>query len=60
MLIKPELRRRELILRRSATLRAAFRADDSDPTFHGTVYALVVISIFCSMGLAIGMVLGIN
>jgi len=34
--------------------------DDSDPTFRGTVYALVIISVFCSAALAVGMVVGIN
>jgi hypothetical protein len=34
--------------------------DDSDPTFRGTVYALVIITVFCSAALAVGMVVGIN
>jgi hypothetical protein len=34
--------------------------DDSDPTFRGTVYALVIITGFCSAALAVGMVVGIN
>jgi hypothetical protein len=34
--------------------------DDSDPTFRGTVYALVIITGFCSAALAVGVMLGIN
>ena len=34
--------------------------DDSDPTFRGTVYALVTITVFCSAALAVGVVVGIN
>jgi hypothetical protein len=34
--------------------------DDSDPTFRGTVYALVIITVFCSAALAVGVVVGIN
>jgi len=34
--------------------------DDSDPTFRGAVYALVVITIFCAMGVVIGIILGIH
>ena len=34
--------------------------DDSDPTFRGTVYALVVITGFCSAALGFGAVFGNN
>jgi len=34
--------------------------DDSDPSFRGTVYALVVVVLFCAMFLAVGVVLGID
>ena len=34
--------------------------DDSDPTFRGTVYALVTIIVFCSAALAVGVMVGIN
>ena len=34
--------------------------DDSDPTFRGTVYALVIMIVFCSAALALGVVVGIN
>jgi len=34
--------------------------DDSDPTFRWTVYALVVITGFCSAALGVGAVLGNN
>jgi hypothetical protein len=34
--------------------------DDSDPTFRGTVYALVVITGFCSAALGVGAVFGNN
>ena len=34
--------------------------DDSDPTFRGTVYALVIITVFCSAALAVGVMVGIN
>ena len=27
--------------------------DDSDPTFRGTVYALVIVTVFCSAALAV-------
>ena len=43
-----------------ARTRAKDPLDDSDPTFRGTVYALVVITVFCSAALAVGMVVGIN
>ena len=33
---------------------------DSDPTFRGTVYALVIITVFSSTALAVGLVVGIN
>jgi hypothetical protein len=33
---------------------------DSDPTFRGTVYALVIITVFCSAALAVGVMVGIN
>jgi hypothetical protein len=34
--------------------------DDSDPTFRGTVYALVIITLFCATALVFGVVVGIN
>ena len=34
--------------------------EDSDPTFRGTVYALVVITGFCSAALGVGAVFGNN
>src|SRR5262249_57170138 len=34
--------------------------DDSDPTFRGTIYALVVITGFCSAALGVGAVFGNN
>jgi len=34
--------------------------DDSDPTFRGTVYALVVITGFCSAALGVSVVFGNN
>jgi hypothetical protein len=44
----------------SAGTRAKDPLDDSDPTFRGTIYALVIITVFCSAALAFGMVVGIN
>ena len=32
--------------------------DDSDPTFRGPVYALVIIVLICSLVLAVTLVLG--
>ena len=43
-----------------AGTRAKDPLDDSDPTFRGTIYALVIITVFCSAALAFGMVVGIN
>ena len=43
-----------------AAAQAKDPLDDSDPTFRGTVYALVIITVFCSAALAVGMVVGIN
>jgi len=43
-----------------AGTRAKDPLDDSDPAFRGTVYALVIITVFCSAALAVGMVVGIN
>jgi len=34
--------------------------DESDPTFRGTVYALVTVVIICAMGLSVRILLGIN
>ena len=46
--------------RAQAGTRAKIVDDDSDRTFRGTVYALVVITGFCSAALAVGVVVGIN
>ena len=46
--------------RAPAGTRAKDPLDDSDPTFRGTIYALVIITVFCSAALAFGMVVGIN
>jgi hypothetical protein len=43
-----------------AKAKAKDLLDDSGPTFRGTVYALVIITGFCSAALAVGMVVGIN
>ena len=43
-----------------AGTRAKDPLEDSDPAFRGTVYALVIITGFCSAALAVGMVVGIN
>ena len=34
--------------------------DDGNPTFRGTVYALVIVVIICAIGVAVGMLLGID
>ena len=34
--------------------------DDSDPALRGTVYALIIISFFCAIGVSIGVVLGVG
>ena len=34
--------------------------DDGDPTLRGTVYALIIIVLFCAMGVALGVVLGVG
>ena len=44
----------------SAGTRAKDPLDDSDPTVRGTIYALVIITVFCSAALAFGMIVGIN
>ena len=46
--------------RAPAGTRAKDPLDDSDPTFRGTIYALVIITVFCSAALAFGMIVGIN
>jgi len=43
-----------------AAAKAKDPLDDSDPTFRGTVYALVIVTVFCSAALAVGMVVGMN
>jgi len=34
--------------------------DESDPSLRGTVYGLIVVTIFCATCLAIGAVLGLG
>jgi len=34
--------------------------DDSDPALRGTIYALIIVVLFCAMGVAIGVVLGVG
>jgi hypothetical protein len=34
--------------------------NDSDPALRGTIYALIIISFFCAIGVAIGVVLGVG
>jgi hypothetical protein len=46
--------------RAQAGTRAKIVDDDSDRTFRGTVYALVVITGFCSAALGVGAVFGNN
>ena len=46
--------------RAQAGTRAKIVDDDSDRTFRGTVYALVVITGFCSAALGFGAVFGNN
>jgi hypothetical protein len=46
--------------RAPAGTRAKIVDDDSDRTFRGTVYALVVITGFCSAALGVGAVFGNN
>ena len=46
--------------RAQAGTRAKDPLDDSDPTFRGTVYALVIITGFCSAALGVGAVFGNN
>jgi hypothetical protein len=43
-----------------AGTRAKDPLDDSNPAFRGTVYALVIITVFSSTALAVGVVVGIN
>src|SRR6476469_8712429 len=43
-----------------AKAKAKDLLDDSGPTFRGTVYALVIITVFCSAALAVGVMVGIN
>jgi hypothetical protein len=34
--------------------------NDSDPAFSGTIYALIVIVLFCATSLAVGVVYGVG